>query len=353
MEQEEEYGEDGDAEALRALGHDAVELFLEGRPAVFQQFHMDIGGQFQAIYHCQDGVGNFDGVAVGQAQDGHRNGGVAVSAGNGAGLGGVNYDPGHIGKGDGGDGAAGAGRRAAALETDGDAAYGIQVGVAVISPQGQRAVALLDGAGVEVNGVAGYGGDDTLDGEVVFVQAFGVNDNGDALGDAALDGYIIDAVDGFQGGYNLVVDDAAEGGNIAVAGNAVAHYGENVGGNPHYGGSAGVVGEVQAADAAGNFVLRVFSVGAGNEIGRYDGGVGRGNGSDPVQVGHTDDGVLNRLGNLAGDGNGVALGVAGPDDDAAEADVGEQLLLEAVIRIDAAAQRQEHHHYGYRFPAQR
>ena len=129
-----------------------------------------------------------------------------------------------------------------------------------------------------------------------------VNDYGNPFGNAAFNRDVVNAVDRFESRDNLVVGEAAQGGNVLLAADAEEHDRENVRGQSQDIGFAGIVGQGKTADAAPDFLLRVLHIGAGNEVGGHQGEIARGNRGDFLQVGHSDDEILHLGGHIGSDG---------------------------------------------------
>ena len=71
-----------------------------------------------------------------------------------------------------------------------------------------------------------------------------------------------------------------------------------------------------------------------------------------LQARHAEDGILDGGAHFPGDGGRVALLVARIDENGAEADVREQILLQLVVGVDAGSQQQDQHHDGHGLAAQ-
>ena len=139
LEQEEEDGEDGDAEALGALADYAGEFLLELGAVVLQEFQADVGGSARAATSARTASVTAMVLASGRRRMERGYGGAGVGAGDGVGFGGVNGDFRDLGEEDGGGLAAGRGAAGGgcAAVGDGDAGDGVQVGVAVIGAEGE------------------------------------------------------------------------------------------------------------------------------------------------------------------------------------------------------------------------
>ena len=361
LQQEHEHGDDGEGEALHALGYDLAEFLFQPGSLAVHHGDVQVGRQFafQLQQQVVDGVGDVDGVAVGGFEHVEAHAGLPVGAGDGAGLRRGDAHVGHVnhadgrGGGIGGGAAVRAGRPVGTGESHGQVADGIQVGVPVEGADGDDAVLGRHAAGGDVHRVALQGSDDVLDGEAVGFQQRRVNGDEDLLGNAALDVHLEHAGNGLQRRRDLALDDAEQLRHVALARYAQLHDGPLVGTEREHAGVAGGVGQAQGGHAAVDLGLGGLQVGVGFKAGAHRGAAAPGGGGHLFQILHPDDHVLDGLGNLLGNLVGRALLERGRDVDDPKTDFREELLLQLLVGIHAAHQDENQRHHGYGAIAER